>query len=518
MMRSRLGHRIAATAMVLAMTAVLASCASPTDRSWQPAAWPVEGRVLDALPDAEAPLIDLGATVPVDYRLRNDEVGIDARWAGLPGDQPVNARIEQVIREAITAREDATGAAYHPQAFPVGAGLAERGCTAGATQAPAAEILGDRTGAVVVCEVVFASGTIFGEAVRIVTGAPDAIESDTTTTIYTDIATGVVAASDELVNDPSALWEPYVEVLRRAYGSLSIAPVTSASPEQLAVLTSALGGAVLQGGEFVIPVPADVHAAELDGLRAWQDRDLAEPRYVALSTAAIETALSPLGAAVASASGPFAGPVSQGAGFEPTPCDLMPCMAMTLDDGPSSLTPGFLDALRDQDAAATFFMLGQSANAYPDTVRRVAAEGHQIGNHTWNHPYLTALTDREIQSQLGRTRELLQSLSGQPIATFRPPGGFVNNHVVAVAGQPAIMWSVDTRDWAAPDDASLAALAISEPKPGTIILMHDIQKGTSRVFAQVIAGLRDRGFALVTIDALFGSTVPQGIIRHGPTP
>jgi hypothetical protein len=66
MMRSRLGHRIAATAMVLAMTAVLASCASPTDRSWQPAAWPVEGRVLDALPDAEAPLIDLGATVPVD--------------------------------------------------------------------------------------------------------------------------------------------------------------------------------------------------------------------------------------------------------------------------------------------------------------------------------------------------------------------------------------------------------------------------------------------------------------------
>jgi peptidoglycan/xylan/chitin deacetylase (PgdA/CDA1 family) len=80
------------------------------------------------------------------------------------------------------------------------------------------------------------------------------------------------------------------------------------------------------------------------------------------------------------------------------------------------------------------------------------------------------------------------------------------------------MWSVDTRDWAAPDDASLAALAISEPKPGTIILMHDIQKGTSRVFAQVIAGLRDRGFALVTIDALFGSTVPQGIIRHGPTP
>jgi hypothetical protein len=136
MMRSRLGHRIAATAMVLAMTAVLASCASPTDRSWQPAAWPVEGRVLDALPDAEAPLIDLGATVPVDHRLRNDEVGIDARWAGLPGDQPVNARIEQVIRDAITAREAVTGATYRPQVFPAGAGLTERGCVRGRRRFP----------------------------------------------------------------------------------------------------------------------------------------------------------------------------------------------------------------------------------------------------------------------------------------------------------------------------------------------------------------------------------------------
>ena len=80
------------------------------------------------------------------------------------------------------------------------------------------------------------------------------------------------------------------------------------------------------------------------------------------------------------------------------------------------------------------------------------------------------------------------------------------------------MWSVDTRDWAKPDDQALASLAISEPKPGTILLMHDIQQGSSRVFSQVIAGLRDRGFALVTIDTLFGGTVPPGIIRHGPIP
>ena len=517
MMRSSQRHRFAATVILLAGAASLVACAPRTDPSWQPVAWPVEGTIVDALPDAEAPLIDPGATEPVDYRLRNDDLGIDARWSVLPGDQPVNGRIEQVIRDAITAREASTGAIYHPQAFPVGTGLAERGCDADATRLPASEILGDRTGTVVTCEVVLASGTVFGEAVRIVTGTPGAIDSDTTTTVYTDVASGAVATSDELVSDPSALWAAYIEVLRRASGSLSLAPITAPSAEQLAALTAALGSAVLQGNELVIPVLADLHAAELDGLRAWQDRDRTEPRHVALSTEAIATTLGPLAAAMASASGPFTGPVSLGAGFERTPCDLVACMAMTLDDGPSSLTPGFLDVLRDQHAAATFFMLGQNANAYPDTVRRVAAEGHQIGNHTWNHPYLTQLTDAEAQSQLGRTQELLQSLSGQPISTLRPPGGFVNDHVVAVAGQPAIMWSVDTRDWAGPDDASLAALAISQPNPGTIILMHDIQKGTSRVFAEVIAGLRDRGFALVTIDTLFDGSVPQGIVRHGPT-
>jgi peptidoglycan/xylan/chitin deacetylase (PgdA/CDA1 family) len=163
-------------------------------------------------------------------------------------------------------------------------------------------------------------------------------------------------------------------------------------------------------------------------------------------------------------------------------------------------------------------MLGQNAQSYPDTVRRVAAEGHEVGNHTWNHSYLTELTKAQIESQLGRTADLLRQLSGQPVGLFRPPGGFVDGNVVAIAGQPAILWSVDTRDWAHPADADLARYAVDAPNVSSIMLMHDIQAGSARVFDQVVQGLRDRGFSLVTVDALFGGAVPGGIVRHGPLP
>jgi peptidoglycan/xylan/chitin deacetylase (PgdA/CDA1 family) len=263
-------------------------------------------------------------------------------------------------------------------------------------------------------------------------------------------------------------------------------------------------------------VPSALSARELDGLAAWRDRPLDDPPSVALDASTVSAALTPFAREIVQADGDFTGRPSPGAGAEPTPCDLVPCMALTLDDGPSDLTPQFLDVLRDEQSAATFFMLGQNAGSFPDTVRRVAAEGHQIGNHTWNHPYLTQLTPEQVADQLDRTAALLRELSGQPVATFRPPGGFIDDEVIAIAGEPAIMWSVDTRDWEKPSDDELMRYAIDRPAVSTIMLMHDIQAGSARVFPDVVAGLRDRGFALVTIDALFGGTVPAGIVRYGP--
>lgn len=468
---------------------------------------------------AEAPAAPdqaVAAAATVNMRLRNDDVGIDARWATLPGSHPINAVIEQTVRDAVSARSAATGVAYYPQTFAAGAGLGARGCEAGATTTPAADVLAGRSGVVIVCEIVVARGSLFAENIRVVSGDAGVVASDVTNTFYSDLATGVTGTGSELIADPAPLWIAAVDTLRRHLGSLSLAPVEVPGEEQLAAFTTALQYAAVVGDELVIPIPADLQAAELDGLVQWATDAAARPQFVALPMTTAAASFTPLGAVVASASGEYLGPPARGVGFEPMPCDLVPCMAMTLDDGPSSLTPGFLDVLRDEQSAASFYMLGRNAQGYPDTVARVAAEGHEVGNHTWDHPYLTELTDAQVQAQLGDTRALLQGLSGQPVSTFRPPGGYIDDHVLELAGQPAIMWSVDTRDWAGPDDESLARYTIDTPKRGSIVLMHDIQQGSARVFGQVVAGLRDRGLVLVTIDELFGGSVPAGMVRHGP--
>lgn len=506
-----IARRAAATLVVAATLLAITACAPATDPGWKPTAWPVIGTVTTE-PAASAD----AAPGAVDQRLRNDTVGIDARWSALPGDQPINDVIEKAVRGAVAARSDASGAAYRPEAAPAGAGLAERGCTAGAASDPAADVLDDRSGTVVVCEVTVARGAVFAETLRTVTGSGGAVGSDTAETYYTDLTTGAVGTASDLFADVPALWTDMVDVLRRDAGSLSLEDVQPPDADQVAALAAELGRARFAAGAVSVPVPAGLSAPELDGLVRWNARGTDRALFVEFTPDEISPVLTDLGRAVATASGPFTGPTSAGAGFEWTPCDLVPCMAMTLDDGPSTLTPTFLDVLRDQHSAATFFMLGKNAQNHPDTVARVAAEGHEIGNHTWDHPYLTDLTDEQIQAQLGNTRALLERLSGQPIPFFRPPGGYVDDDIVALAGQSAILWSVDTRDWAGPDAASLERYAIDRPNPETIMLMHDIQPVSESVFADVVAGLRDRGFSLVTVDALFDGRVPPGIVRHGP--
>lgn len=510
----RRGRRAGALVVVAAIAGLgLAACAPEVRADWTPASWQVVGAVTADVPATVAEDVDVDT---VRMRLRNDDVGIDARWAGLPGDQPVNGVIERAVRDAVSAQASAVATTYRPQVFAAGAGLGDRGCTPGASTQPSAEILGGRSGVVVVCEITLARGPLFAETLRTVAGSAGDVVSDTVQSFYTDLATGAVGTSADLFADTAALWIATVDALRREMGSLSLATVHDPDAQQLAEFAEILGGARFADGAVFVPVPADLHARELDGLVRWNARGAETHLFVTFAPAEIASSLTDLGRALAAASGPFTGPVSAGAGFQRTPCDLVPCLAMTLDDGPSSLTPTFLDVLRDEHSAATFFMLGQNAARHPDTVARVAAEGHEVANHTWDHPYLTTLTDAQVRAQLGDTRALLQRLSGQSVGIFRPPGGYVDDHVVALAGQPAIMWSVDTRDWAGPDAASLERYAIDTPQPGTIILMHDIQPVSESVFGAVIAGLRDRGFALVTVDALFDGAVPGGIVRHGP--
>lgn len=506
--RSRSARLLAAT---VGAVLLLAGCAPEPVAGWEPRQWTTGGTITQA----PAPS-DPGQASTTDMRLRNDDVGIDARWATLPGAPTFNAAVEAVVRDAVRTRAQVSGQGYHPTVHPSGAGLGERGCDPEATTATASDVLGDREGTVIVCEIVLARGSLFGERLRVVSTAGSAEPSDTSTVIYTDVATDEVVTEEDLFTDAGALWPAYIDTLRRDAGSLSLSPVAAPTDEQLAIFRDALLRSHLTDDEIVIPVPAALTARELDGLAGWRDRSREHPPSVALRASLALRALTPFAQALIRAEGDFTGPSTAGARVAPTPCDLVPCMALTLDDGPSDLTPQFLDVLRDEQSAATFFMLGQNARSHPDTVRRVAAEGHQIGNHTWSHAYLTDLTEEQVEDELGRTATLLRELSGQPVATFRPPGGFIDDDVVAIAGEPAILWSVDTRDWDKPADDDLARSAIDTPAVSTIMLMHDIQAGSARVFDRIVSGLRDRGFSLVTVDALFDGSVPSGIIRHGP--
>ena len=183
-------------------------------------------------------------------------------------------------------------------------------------------------------------------------------------------------------------------------------------------------------------------------------------------------------------------------------CFEVACVALTFDDGPSIYTEGLLDVLKEHDVQATFFILGQSARIQSETVSRMFEEGHQIGNHTWNHPNLTQLSDELIRQQIQQTDDILTQIIGEPTQHLRPPYGAYNDRVRAVSGLPIIFWSVDPLDWRDRDAEIVAARIIDSPV-GAIILSHDIHRTTVAAVPTIIVALKSRGIHIVTVTKLF---------------
>lgn len=510
-----------------ALVASVTACAPGADPDWSPPQWPAaELTVISAAPAAVDPTTVAGLA---GQRLRNDEVGVQARFAYLPGPGATafNDRVDALVRGAVDARSGAVGVHYRPTAFAPGAGLADRGCVVGSTERPAAEVLADAAlgpvggaGTAVVCDVVAAAGPLVAERVRIVTGGPDGVSSDESTILYGDAATGSVVTASELWAEGAAaeLGSDIVEALRRDAGALSLTASDGSGDAQRAAIEAALATTLPSpDGGLVITIASGFTTPELTelGLQA-----TTAPLTVEIPRATAERVVSDAGMALLEAAGqPYAGPADVPAGLDRVDCSLVPCAALTYDDGPGGPTGALLDTLRTTDTTATFYMLGGNASRDPDMVRRVAAEGHELGSHTWNHPQLPKLDDAAVARQVGDTRTLLQQLSGQPVATFRPPYGEYDARVLALAGVPAILWTVDTRDWEKPADDVLTQRGVTEVHPGGIILFHDIHDNSVRVAPAVIAGLRDRGFSLVTVSQLFGGQPPaSGAWRGAPQP
>ena len=195
-------------------------------------------------------------------------------------------------------------------------------------------------------------------------------------------------------------------------------------------------------------------------------------------------------------------------------CDETKCVALTFDDGPSVYTGTLLNTLKEYNVPATFFVLGRSAKIQPDTISRIVAEGHELGNHTWDHKDLRTLGGSAIDAQLHQTDELLYSIVGIKPRYLRPPYGAFNDEVLKHVDRPIILWSVDPEDWKLPPHAELVR-RMTSPQSGAIILAHDIHGPTVAAIPEVITELRKQGFTFVTVGDLLRKPLNAGqVYRH----
>lgn len=177
-------------------------------------------------------------------------------------------------------------------------------------------------------------------------------------------------------------------------------------------------------------------------------------------------------------------------------------VALTYDDGPSINTDTILDTLEENNAVATFFIVGNRANTYKEKIKRQQKLGCEVANHTYNHQILTKTNSGRIVSEISRTNDAIQKITGSKPLCMRPPGGAINPSVRKNANMPLILWSVDTLDWKTRDSSSTISKVMSTIQDGDIVLMHDLYEATANASQTIIPKLIEEGYQLVTVSEL----------------
>ena len=187
-------------------------------------------------------------------------------------------------------------------------------------------------------------------------------------------------------------------------------------------------------------------------------------------------------------------------------------IALTFDDGPhETLTPEILDILAEYGAKATFFLVGENAEAHPELVIRETVEGHEIGNHTYSHVVLKKDDTASAIEELKSTESVLYAIGEYRPKYVRPPCGVYDSTVIETVkslGCKVVLWNIDTRDWAHTPSEDIIEMLLSTVKSGDIILCHDYITGyspTPEVLRAVIPALMKQGYSFVTVSELIGS-------------
>ncbi|MGX4687711.1 polysaccharide deacetylase family protein [Streptomyces sp. JNUCC 63] len=213
------------------------------------------------------------------------------------------------------------------------------------------------------------------------------------------------------------------------------------------------------------------------------------------------------------------------AGFARSPsrsvdCRKEKCVALTFDDSPSVRTPRILDILRRYRVHATFFTLGKNHVVRdPGTVRRMAAEGHEVETLTWSHRILTEISPADARKEITQGRDAVAKVIGRRPVLLRPPQGRTSAAVTAICrqlGMAQVLWSASAFDYRTTDPALITSRILARTGPGGIILLHDRvdptnrgYNGTVAAIPGIVSALKARGYTFVTVTQLLAPAEPQ---------
>ena len=188
-------------------------------------------------------------------------------------------------------------------------------------------------------------------------------------------------------------------------------------------------------------------------------------------------------------------------------------IAFTFDDGPGEYTDELLDCLEENNAHATFFMLGQNVGSWESTVQRMADIGCEIGSHSWDHPNLYDLSMDSVAKQFSDTDAALEKACGQKASVARAPYGNWSDDIISTVGKPFFTWSLDSMDWSYLDvNKDYDAVMNGDLTDGSIILMHDIHEPSVQAAIKMIPELVQKGYKLMTVSELAAA---KGVTLQG---
>ena len=181
-------------------------------------------------------------------------------------------------------------------------------------------------------------------------------------------------------------------------------------------------------------------------------------------------------------------------------------VALTFDDGPDgNTTPQALDILAKYKIKATFFVQGKNIAGNEAILKRMQAEGHEVGNHSWNHPVLTKLSLEDAKKQITDTEDAIIKVLGKSSKLMRPPYGAISDDIRNSLDLSFILWDVDSLDWKSKNEAAIFTEIQHQTSDGSIILLHDIHQPSVNSLPKVIEYLQEQGYSFVTVSELLNT-------------